>query len=118
VGDAEAGVSEEAVGSATRPVVSQADVPTQAADSQADVRSQAVVAAISIGEDTTAAGTSMEGQASLLDSMGVHISTAIHIMDTHTALATVVAITTSGAIGFLVPTATHIDPGSWSVGIR
>jgi hypothetical protein len=80
---------------------------TRLAVSQAGTRSQAVVAAISLGEDTTAAGTSMEGRASLSDSMEVHMSTALHIMDT--ALATAAAITTNGVTGFRVLTATHTE---------
>lgn len=89
---------------------------TLLAVSQAGARSQAVVAAVSLGEDTTAADTSMEARVSPLDSMAVHMSTAlhiIHIMDT--ALATAAAITTNGVTGFRVLTATHTDSGSGHV---
>jgi hypothetical protein len=80
---------------------------TRLAVSQAGARSRAVVAAISHGEDTTAADTSMEALVSPLDSMAVHMSTALHIMDT--ALATAAAITTNGVTGFRVLTATHTE---------
>lgn len=111
-GDAEAAVLEEAVseevlGSATPLAVSQAGGRFQAAVA---ATSQAAVAATSLGEETSAADISMEGRASLLDSMAVLITTALHIiriMDT--ALATVVAITTSGVTGFRVLTATRTD---------